>query len=205
MTNLLVFVIILFNEIASYRLSFNYNNMNKKFLLVLAGGLIFATSAFAASDLGSLRESIVVGKVLSVGLNPSSSGNWYLGANSNSAVATASISSNSLLINGKSVGSATISACTDAQGNHCLEVNVNVIPTGSVLGVNTENAHPLNSWVIQGQTVFYVDANGLIPITTWKIFLSNGGKQSLIQPINFGDLKLPLEAFMLPHDSRVQN
>jgi hypothetical protein len=103
------------------------------------------------------------------------------------------------------VGSTVINVCTDSKGANCLQVKVSVIiGGGQVLGASTVNAHPYKSWVIEGQTVFYVDTNGLIPVTTWQIFLSNGGQQSLIQPADSADLKLPLEAFMVPHDSRVK-
>jgi len=175
--------------------------MNKKLLLALTVGFIFASTAFAASDLGSLQESVSVGKVVSVGLNPSNTGNWYVVTNSNVAVAGASISSGALLITGKSVGSTAISACTDTQGSHCLLVTVNV---GSVLGSSIVAPHPAKSWIIQGKTVFYVDVNGLIPITTWKIFLNNGGKQALIQPATSADLTLPWESFMALKDARVK-
>lgn len=178
--------------------------MNKKIFLVLAAGLLFAQFAFAASSLGTLNENIAVGKVLSIGLNTSSTGNWYFGSNSNSAVASGNISSNSLFITGKSVGSTVISACTDTQNNNCMQVTVNVSAASQVLGASIVSPHPVKSWVLQGQTVFYVDTNGLIPITTWKIFLNNGGKQSLIKPANSGDLALPMESLMVLHDSRVQ-
>ncbi|HYV34002.1 MAG TPA: hypothetical protein VE973_04105, partial [Candidatus Limnocylindria bacterium] len=65
-------------------------------------------------------------------------------------------------------------------------------------------AHPAGSWVIQGKTVYYITSSGLVPITTWAIFLSNGGKANLIVPINDGDMHLPLLALMEAHDSRVK-
>ena len=164
-----------------------------------------ASCAFAASSLGSLQETIGVGKLLSIGLNQSASGTWYVFSNSNKSVASVKANSNSLLITGLSVGSTTTSVCTDAQGSHCQQVAVTVGGTPQVLGASTVVPHPYKSWVIQGQTVFYVDTNGLIPITTWQIFLSNGGKQSLIQPADSADLSLTLEPLMLPHDPRVHN
>src|SRR5436190_1100886 len=89
------------------------------------------------------------------------------------------IKRNFSIINGLSVGNTLVSVCYTNQGIHCL--NVNVAVTGSVLGAITYfNAHPVGSWVIQGQTVYFVSASGLIPISTWQIFLSNGGQASLI-------------------------
>ena len=173
-------------------------------MIIFLASFLFVSLASAASNLGVLQEDVVAGKILSVGLNASSTGNWYIGSISNSNIVSARMASGSLVVTGLNPGSAKILACTDIQNNHCLEVNVVVSASGRVLGAYTGVPHSPGSWVINGPTVFYVDANGLIPITTWKIFLDNGGKANLIVPANPGDLTLPLEAFMTQKDLRVK-
>lgn len=160
-----------------------------------------AGSAYAASDLGSLQETIGVNKTLAVGLNPSSTGSWYVGSVADLSIASAVINGNSLVVSGKSAGTTKILACTDSGAQHCLEVNITV---SSVLGAFTEQPHAVKSWVLNNGTVFYVDINGLIPISTWKIFLSNKGHAKLIKPANSADLALPLEPLMVPRDPRVK-
>jgi len=177
--------------------------MIKKLLVAAAGLFIIAAPALAASDLGAMQQTIGVGKTLSVGLNTSPTGSWFVVYNSSSAVASASIVSGSLIVKGLAAGSANISVCTDNQGTSCMSVAVMV--TGSVLGATTTAtaAHAVGSWVLDHGTVYYIASNGIIPITTWKIFLNNGGTQSKIVPANAGDLSLPVLALMTSKDSRV--
>lgn len=165
---------------------------------------MFLFTGVAQADTSqTLTESIGVGKTLSVGLNVSSTGNWFIISNSNPSVATAELNSSpAVIVKGQAVGVTKVIICSEMSGINCLNLNVNV--TGSVLGANIVNAHPAGSWVISGQTVFYVTPQGLIPITTWKIFLSNGGKSKLIQPINSADEYLPMLALMTLKDSRVK-
>ena len=173
----------------------------KKAIFVLAGFLVFANVSYAANDLGSLSESIAVGKTISIGLNLSPSGSWYIMGNTAPGVARASIQNGSLIIAGTSTGTSTVTACVDVQSSHCLSAVVTV--GGNVLG-EAITAHPAGSWVLDHGTVYYITDSGVLPITTWSIFLSNGGKQNLIQLANEADLNLPLLSFMTAHDSRVQ-
>jgi len=152
--------------------------------------LMIPSLSFAANDLGSLNEALQTGQTLSVGLNPSSTGNWHVVGTTDSTIATATVTDNALVIRGKKAGTVTFSACVDQQGSSCLSVTVTV--TGNVLGSSITLPHPLKSWVLHKGTVFYIHANGLIPISTWNIFLSNGGKSSLIKVANSGDLNFPL-------------
>jgi hypothetical protein len=172
----------------------------KKAIVLVVSFLMFAASAQAANDLGSLQEYIAVGRVLSVGLNSSPTG-WFITSNSNPNVASAVLGQNSVLITGQSFGSATILVCTDSQATHCLSASVTV--GGSVLGESV-SPHAPGSWVLDHGTVYYITTDGIIPISTWKIFLSNGGKQSLIQQSNQADLSLSLLPLMTLHDSRVK-
>ena len=178
--------------------------MLKKILYLFFISFFFYSPSLAFSNLGTLTESITAGKVLSVGLNTSATGAWYVGSISDNTVVSAKISSSNLLINGLKQGSAKILACTDVRNDACLEVNVTVSSSGNVLGAYTEKAHDNKTWVISGKTVFYVDGSGLIPITEWNIFVKNGGKTKFIKPVNSGDLALRLESFMTLNDPRVK-
>ena len=159
--------------------------------------------ASAKAAYGNLTETAVVGKTLSVGLNPLPNGGWVILSNSNPAAAAAAVTASAVNIAGQAVGKTVISVC-DSGGSGCLRINVTVV--GSVLGLSTGLAHPAGAWVLgaDGKTVYYVSDAGLIPITTWKIFLSNGGKANKIVPINDSDQTLPLLAFMTLKDSRAR-
>src|SRR6185503_10136965 len=98
--------------------------MSKKVLAIFLSSFLFVSLASAASDLGVLQENGITGKTLSVGLNSSSTGNWYVGSISDSNIVSANIVSGNLIINALNSGSAKILACTDTQNSHCLEVNV---------------------------------------------------------------------------------
>ena len=165
---------------------------------------LLAPAALAITSLGTFSETIGVGKTLSIGLNPSASGNWYVVSNSNPAVASAGISGiagSSLVVKGLKAGNATVSACTESNGVNCLHAIVTV--SGSNLGVSTSR-HPSGSWILSGKTVYFVTDSGLVPISTWKIFLSNGGKAKLIAQATGDDLNLPYLDLMVLKDSRVK-
>jgi hypothetical protein len=178
--------------------------MNKKLGLIMFVGILFSFTAYAANDLGSISESVNVNKVISVGLDNSLSGNWYVGPISNINVLSARINSGSLLITGRAAGNATVLVCKDINYYSCLEVKVAVRPAGSVLGAYTSLSHPVGTWVLSGKTVFYISSTGIIPVSTTSIFSSNGGKLKIVQPANDGDLALPLQSLMTLKDSRVK-
>ena len=173
--------------------------MLKKALFVAAAFFMLSAVAQATNNLGSLHQSIGVGKTMSIGLNLSPTGAWYLTSNSNSSAASASLLGSSLVIKGLSAGATTVLVCGDIQSSQCLSVAVTV---SNVLGVSIA-AHAPGAWLVQGKTVYYVTSGGLVPVPTWKIFLSNGGKSSLLQSANSADLNLPMLPLMIAHDSRV--
>ncbi len=177
-----------------------------KFNLVILAFVIafgFYSTAFAVGSIGVLNVEIVQGKVASVGLNSTSSGIWSVTSNTNSAIASGAVQSNTLILTGAALGTTKLTLCEGTELVNCLEINATVKTAGSILGAYTNNSHPVNSWVLSGKTVFYIHVNGIIPISTWAIFINNGGKQSLIQNANDGDLKLPLLGLMDYNDSRV--
>src|SRR3989344_7321533 len=132
--------------------------MKKLIALFAIVGASLSLTASAAS-LGSLKEVIGVGNSLSIGLNTSPTGQWYL-VSGNSVIVQSSISQNKLIVRGLSTGSALVTVCTEPQGTNCLSVSVTV---SGVLGSYVSNIHPVGTWVISGKTVFYVHLDGLIP------------------------------------------
>lgn len=69
--------------------------------------------------------------------------------------------------------------------------------------ITADGAHPRGAWISNGKTVYFVTPDGLIPVPTWDILLSNGGQASFIVKANSYDLsrkKLPL---MTAGDSRM--
>jgi hypothetical protein len=65
-------------------------------------------------------------------------------------------------------------------------------------------AHPLGSWLLYKKTVYYSHSLGLIGVPSWDVFLSNGGKASLLLPANTADLAQPrLSPVLDSHDARV--
>ncbi|MBI5530579.1 MAG: hypothetical protein HY918_03700 [Candidatus Doudnabacteria bacterium] len=182
--------------------------MLKKLLFYTFSSLLLAaapTLALAAGTIQTVTETIAVGKTLSVGLGQSPTGNWYVLSNANPSAASAVLGFNTeplVLISGQSAGSSEIKVCSEQSAINCLVVKVAV--SGNVLGASVFNSHAIGSWVISDGTVYYVSSNGLIPIPTWEIFLSNGGKQADITEINNGDMQLPLLPLMSAADSRVR-
>ncbi|MCL5666316.1 MAG: hypothetical protein M1383_00885 [Patescibacteria group bacterium] len=50
--------------------------------------------------------------------------------------------------------------------------------------------HQAGSWILYGKTVYFTDAKGFIPVSTWPIFLSNGGKKEQLESANSTDIAL---------------
>jgi hypothetical protein len=78
-------------------------------------------------------------------------------------------------------------------------------PQTGVLNSSSQ-AHPDGSWIISGKAVVYVSPQGYIPVSTWDIFLSNGGQSRYIVRANWADNrnKRPVLRLMTEHDNRVQ-
>jgi hypothetical protein len=64
-------------------------------------------------------------------------------------------------------------------------------PMASVLS-SPSQAHPVGSWILSKKTVYYVTSQGLVPVTSWDIFLRNGGLTKYLVKANKADLTLPL-------------
>ncbi len=182
----------------------------KKYLVILAGAVFMfsATSqALAEGQTQTISQSVQVGQTVSVGLFKNSGTNWYLTKNSNEAVVSANYKEGvnpAVVIKGLSVGTSEVRVCTERSSINCLIINVNVTSNSAVLGADVVNAHAVGSWVVNSGTVYFISNSGLIPVPTWKIFLANGGKSSLIKQANSADLNLSLLPLMVAKDSRVK-
>jgi len=64
--------------------------------------------------------------------------------------------------------------------------------------------HPWGSWIKSGNTVYFVQESGLIPVPDWNTFLNNGGQGNLIVNANSYDFKLAVLSPMVNNDSRLQ-
>lgn len=76
------------------------------------------------------------------------------------------------------------------------------ISNGYVLN-NPNMSHVAGSFVKSGQTVYFVDEKGLIPIPTWGIYLSNKGSSNQILTANASDLAKQQLNLMVMNDSRI--
>ncbi len=172
----------------------------KKIFVLVVGGLLISPFAYAANSYGTLNEDIGVGRTLSVGLNTSPTGSWYVVANNDSLAGTSVVSNSSLVALGKTVGVNPILVCTEPQGINCLSITANIV--SNVLGATT--GHSAGSWVLYNGTVLYVHESGLIPVPTWEIFLNNGGRAEFIQTITEADFHLTVLSIMTHNDPRVK-
>lgn len=69
---------------------------------------------------------------------------------------------------------------------------------------NSTYSHPWGSWVKDGDTIYFVHENGLIPVSSYSIFLDNGGLSQLVVPANWYDLQLHKLSKMVKNDSRLK-
>lgn len=84
-----------------------------------------------------------------------------------------------------------------AAGSSGLAVSERVVTSAS-------GAHPRGAWVLSGKTVYFVTPDGLIPVPTWDIFLSNGGQADFLVKANAADLTFPKLYPMTAGDTRVK-
>lgn len=65
-------------------------------------------------------------------------------------------------------------------------------------------SHPWGSWVIAGNTIYFMHQDGMIPISSYDIFTANGGLSKLIVPFNGYDVGKPLLSVMDYNDARLK-
>lgn len=152
-----------------------------------------------------IYENLSQSKTLSLNLGRAG---WKLTGSNNPNIISAQINGEILVIKALNPGLATAFACPEniIDPKLCAYVTVTVNPE-NVLGLNTgssDKPHTTGTFVNVGQTVFFVHEYGLIPITTYPIFLSVASKNTQIVNANDHDLQLPLLPFMELGDSRVK-
>lgn len=65
--------------------------------------------------------------------------------------------------------------------------------------------HPWGTWIKNsGNTVYFVNDLGLIPVPDWATFLNNGGQSNFIVNANSYDFKLPILSPMVNSDPRLR-
>lgn len=85
-----------------------------------------------------------------------------------------------------------------------IESNTASYPDGGTILSDPAQPHILGSWLLNGKTVYFVVEDGLIPVSSWDVFLFNGGKQSYLVKANAQDLKKPLLDLMKKNDMRIK-
>ena len=81
--------------------------------------------------------------------------------------------------------------------------NSGLSPSGKTV-ITAQGAHPRGTWLQSGSTVYLLTPDGLVPVPTWDIFLSNGGQASFIVKANSYDLGYKKLPQMTASDSRVK-
>ncbi|HEX3095729.1 MAG TPA: hypothetical protein VHQ20_01255 [Patescibacteria group bacterium] len=79
------------------------------------------------------------------------------------------------------------------------------IPLVYIISSAGYTSHPWGSWIRSGDTIYFVYETGLIPISSYSIFLNNGGNPNLIVPANWYDMRLDLLSKMKTDDSRLRD
>lgn len=69
---------------------------------------------------------------------------------------------------------------------------------------HSAQAHPWGSWIKSGNTIYFVHEQGLIPISTFDIFLNNGGNVNGVVELNQYDTGKPMLPLMTYNDSRLK-
>ena len=75
--------------------------------------------------------------------------------------------------------------------------------SGFVIG-SANIAHPWGSWVKYGTTIYFVHETGLVPISSYDIFLTNGGPAAGVVNANSYDLIRPILSVMSYNDTRLK-
>lgn len=167
------------------------------YLIFFATGSFFVLFDFTKASAPLFQETMQVGKKISIALTEDR--DWAIQKVTNKKIISVFLLEKNVIIEGLSSGKSTVSICSNAD---CSEYIINV--TGNVLGVSTGNANETGAWVLNNKTVYYISVEGLIPVPSWDIFISNGGRSSKIKPILPGDRQSPTLALMGYNDSRLK-
>ena len=88
--------------------------------------------------------------------------------------------------------------------SNVVDVGSSNLPGSGYIVSTSQVQHPWGSWIKNGSTVYFVHDSGLIPISSWSVFLNNGGQAALIVQANTYDLRLPVLSPMVMSDARLQ-
>jgi hypothetical protein len=125
-----------------------------------SSSLIWPNSSSSSSSLSLSQTSVslAVGQTSTItAYNTSYYGGLYISSNSNSNVATATISGNTISIYGVSVGSSTVAICQSSGTNYCSNVYVTVGGTYIYNNYPYNNTYPYISTNSQGFNVSNLD------------------------------------------------
>ncbi len=76
------------------------------------------------------------------------------------------------------------------------------LPLGGLIK-SASSAHLSGSWVVQNKTVYFITDAGRIPVSSWEVFLGNGGTVDALVPANAADMVKPVLSVMTANDVRV--
>ncbi len=78
-----------------------------------------------------------------------------------------------------------------------------LVNSGFVIS-SAQMAHPWGSWIIRGSTIYFVHAQGLIPVSSYETFLNNGGIDKILVPANAYDFYKPVLDLLTLDDWRLK-
>ncbi len=110
-----------------------------------------------------------------------------------------------IIYNGTKIGFANWNAFTGlgySLNNAAYPGYTNIPDAGFVVN-SVADGHPWGSWVRSGSTVYFVHQSGLIPVSSYDIFLNNGGLPENIVPIVNADWYKPMLPVMTYADYRL--
>lgn len=177
-------------------------------LSLTSGGQIYGTPQNANSASFSIRVNDNSGRTLTTGftLVPSGSG----------SVLGASLYKNGQLISenqtvymvykGTKTGFASASVFKDLgfSFDDVLKADYTALSYTGYIVQSAKAPHPWGSWVKSGSTVYFVHELGLIPVSDYPTFLSNGGEDRFVVPANSFDFALPMLSVMVNGDPRLR-
>jgi hypothetical protein len=87
--------------------------------------------------------------------------------------------------------------------NNVTPANDSGLAVSPKIVITADGQHPRGTWVVEKSTVYFVTPQGLIPVPSWDIFLSNGGQASFIVKADSYDLAAHRLPVMTANDARL--
>jgi hypothetical protein len=184
-------------------------------LALSTSGLIQGTSTVAStsnftlevSDSGGTNQNLN----FSITVNPASSLTVPAatpGASSGTYVNGQLINENgtiSIIYNGTKTPFANAAAFLglDFKFSNITAVSDSGLPLSGKIVETATGKHPRGSWLLSGSTVYFLTPDGMMPVPSWAIFLSNGGQAGFLVKANSYDLNFPKLQLMVTGDPRI--